>query len=80
MTPKWTQNENATGYEIQYCKSKSFKSNATTLLIVTNDTTSWRIKNLKKGQSYYVRVRSYVTKDGKRSYSAYSAAKKCTVK
>ncbi len=80
MTPKWTQNKNATGYEIQYCKSKSFKSNVTTLLIVTNDTTSWRIKNLKKGQSYYVRVRSYVTKNGKRSYSAYSAVKKCTVK
>lgn len=80
MTPKWTQNKDVTGYEIQYCKSKSFKSNVTTLLIVTNDTTFWRIRNLQKGQSYYVRVRSYITKNGKRSYSAYSAVKKCNVK
>lgn len=80
ITPKWSQNKNATGYEIQYCKDKSFKSNPTTLLIVTNDTTSWRISGLAKGQTYYVRVRSYITKNGKRSYSAYSTIKKCKVK
>lgn len=80
ITPKWSRNKNATGYEIEYCKNKSFKKSVTSLKIVTNDTTSWTIRNLSKGTAYYVRVRSYLVKDGKKYYSAYSSIKKCTTK
>lgn len=80
ITPKWSRNTKATGYEIQYCKDSSFKSQVTTLRIVTNDTISWRIRGLTKGKTYYVRVRSYLTTGGKKYYSAYSTVKKCKVK
>jgi hypothetical protein len=80
ITPKWNRNKKATGYEIQYSKSKSFKSGVTTLRIVTNDTTSWKISGLTKGTTYYVRVRSYVTKKSSKSYSAWSATLSCKAK
>ena len=43
-------------------------------------TTSYKIKGLKKGKKYYVKVRSYKTVNGKRIYGAYSTAKKATIK
>lgn len=39
-------------------------------------TTSYKIKGLKKGKKYYVKVRSYKTVNGKRIYGAYSTAQK----
>lgn len=80
ITPKWTRNKKVTGYEIQYCKKKAFKTGITTLRIVTNDTTSWRIKSLEKGKTYYVRVRCYLNKGGTKYYSGWSSKVKCIAK
>ena len=43
-------------------------------------TTSYKIKGLKKGKKYYVKVRSYKTVNGKRIYGAYSTAQKAPIK
>jgi hypothetical protein len=80
ITPKWSRNKKASGYEIQYSKSKSFKSGVTTLLIVTNDTTAWKITGLTKGTTYYVRVRSYVKGTSGKTYSAWSSVLSCKAK
>jgi hypothetical protein len=80
ISVKWSRNKKATGYEIQYSTNKTFKTGAKTLLIVTNDTISWKIKGLSKKKTYYVRVRSYKTTSGKKSYSSWSSIKKCKTK
>ena len=40
----------------------------------------WKVKNLKKGKTYYVKVRAYVTDGSKKYYGKYSAIKKVMVK
>ncbi len=64
-----------TGYEIQYSTSKDFKS-AKTKTIKKASTTSLTIKSLKAKKTYYVRVRTYKTVNGKKYYSAWSTYKK----
>lgn len=59
MTVKWKKDARATGYEVQYSTSKKFKG-AKTVTVKKNKTASTKIKkSLKKGKTYYVRVRSY---------------------
>ena len=66
----------ATGYEIQYSTSKTFKSKYTkTKKVTSNKTTSVTLKSLKAKKTYYVRVRTYKTVDGKKYYSDWSSKK-----
>lgn len=68
------QSSQVTGYEIQYSTSKSFKS-AKTKTVNSYKTTSVTIKSLKAKNTYYVRVRTYKTVNGKKYYSSWSSAK-----
>lgn len=65
------------GYEISYSTDKKFKKSVTKK---TTGKTRYTIKNLKKGKTYYVRVRAY-KKDsaGKKVYSKYSNVKKLKI-
>ncbi len=66
----------ATGYEIQYSTSKTFKSKYTkTKKVSSYKTTSVTLKSLKAKKTYYVRVRTYKTVDGKKYYSDWSSKK-----
>ena len=58
-------------------KAKKYKNVKT---ITKNSTTSYTIKNLKKGKTYYVKVRSYKTVNGKKYYSNYSTVKTIKIK
>lgn len=75
---KYKKVSGAKGYEISYSTDKKFKKSVTKK---TTGKTSYTIKNLKKGKTYYVRVRAY-KKDsaGKKVYSGYTSAKKIKVK
>ncbi len=68
-----------TGYEIQYSTSKSF-SKATTKTISKNSTTKYTIKSLSAKKTYYVRVRTYKTVNGKKYYSGWSTVKSVKTK
>ena len=68
------------GYELQYSTSKSFKKNVKTVKIRRASTTSKKIKKLKKGKRYYVRIRTFVKSDGKICRSAWSKTKSVKVK
>ena len=60
----WKKKSGVSGYEIQVSTSSKYKTKATKKYTVKNDkTTSKTIKKLKSGKKYYVRIRTYVTKD-----------------
>ena len=75
---KWKKNTKASGYQVVYSTNKKFTGKKTVRKAKT--TTSYKVKGLKKGKKYYVKVRSYKTVNGKRIYGAYSTAKKATIK
>ena len=81
MTVKWKNNSGVSkGYQIRYAANSKFtESKAVT---VTSSKASVKtIKNLRKGKTYYVKVRAYRTdRDGSRLYGNYSTVKKVKVK
>lgn len=71
----------ATGYEVVYSTSKTFKTAKTkTKLVKGKSKNKAVIKGLTPGKKYYVKVRAYKTIDGKRYYSSYSKVKTVVVK
>ncbi|MGN1328382.1 MAG: fibronectin type III domain-containing protein [Eubacterium sp.] len=69
----------ASGFQVQYSTSSKFKK-AKTVTVKGSSKTSAKIKSLKKGKKYYVRVRAYKTVNGKKYYGSWSTKKSITVK
>ena len=67
--------KNASGYQIAYAAGKSFKKKST----VTSKKLAVTLKKLKK-KTYYVKVRAFVTQDGKKVYGKWSSVKKVKIK
>ena len=68
----------ADGYEVQIALKKNFKKGKQTK---TTTKTSLKFKKLKKGKTYYVRVRAYNLDGDKKVYSKkWSAVKKIKIK
>lgn len=79
MKISWKKQKNASGYEVYRStkKNKSFKK-ITTLkkagkVIYVN-------KKLKKGKTYYYKVRAYKVVSGKKVYGKFSTIKKIKIK
>lgn len=73
MSVKWTKNSKAKGYQIQYSTSSKFKGKKT-IKVASGAKVQRVIGGLKKGKTYYVRIRSY---NG--AYSAWSKSKKVKI-
>lgn len=73
----WSKVSGAKGYQVRYATSSSFKNSKT-----TTTTSSYKtLKSLKKGKTYYVKVRAYkVNANGTKTYGTYSTVKKLKVK
>ncbi len=80
MTVKWTKRSSVTGYQIQYATNKDFTKNKKSVKASGAKKSSKTISKLKKGKTYYVRVRTYKKVSGKTYYSAWSSAKKVKIK
>ncbi|MBQ7203498.1 MAG: fibronectin type III domain-containing protein [Eubacterium sp.] len=78
FTVKWKK-KNVTGYQIQYALNSSFK-NGKKVTVKSKTTTSKKVKHLKAKRTYFVRVRTYKAKDGKRTYSSWSKYKSVKTK
>ena len=74
---KWKKVKNAKGYQVQYALNKKFtkskKSKTTSKLTLT-------VKKLKKGKTYYVRVRAYNLNGNNKVYGKWSVVKKIKIK
>lgn len=70
-----------TGYQVTYSTSSKFTDKTTKTTTVKGvSKLSKTVKSLKSGKTYYVKVRSYKTVDGKKYYSDYTKVKKIKVK
>ena len=67
----------ANGYQLVYATNKKFTKNKKTL---TLKSTTKTISKLKKGTTYYVKVRAYKVSNGKKVYGKYSSVKKVKIK
>ena len=67
----WKSVSGANGYEVYSSTSKS----GTYKKIKTTSSLSYTNSGLKKGKTYYYKVRAYKTFNGKKVYGSYSAVK-----
>lgn len=76
----WKKDKTVSGYQLQYSTSKRFTSKKTKTVTVSKKKTSKTISKLKSNKKYYVRIRSYKTINGKKTYGAWSKVKYVKVK
>ena len=79
MTVKYGQASGATGYQIQYATSSTFKGAKTANIAGAKNVTK-TVKGLAKNKRYYVRVRSYRKSGRVTYYSAWSTTKNVVIK
>lgn len=79
MKVRYKKISGISGYQIAYSTSEKFAASATKK--VTTDSTNIILKNLKKGKTYYVKVRAYkIDSAGNKVYGAYSGKKSVKIK
>ena len=74
----WRKIKNAKGYQVCYGKNRKFKK-AVVVNIKAKNNCKYT-KKLKKGKTYYIRVRAYAVYRGKKVYGCWSNIKKLTTK
>ena len=75
MTAKWTRTARATGYQIKYSTSKTFASDNGTVSAYGGTADSRRIADLKRGKTYYVKIRAYKVVGNGLYWSEWSPAR-----
>ncbi|MBR0412517.1 MAG: fibronectin type III domain-containing protein [Eubacterium sp.] len=68
----WKKVKNVEGYEVQYSTNKKFPKKSSKTVRVSKKSSSKVLTKLKANKNYYVRVRSYRTSYGAKSYSNWS--------
>ncbi|MDD6729178.1 MAG: fibronectin type III domain-containing protein [Eubacteriales bacterium] len=76
----WKKDSTISDYQLQYSTSKKFYKSKTKTITVSKKSTSKTISKLKSGKKYYVRIRSYKTISGKKTYGSWSSVKYVKVK
>ncbi|MBR3785455.1 MAG: InlB B-repeat-containing protein [Firmicutes bacterium] len=83
VTVKWKKvSKQATGYEVMYSTSKSFKKGTATKTkkITKSKTTTLKLTKLKAKKTYYVKIRTYKVVGKTKYYSSWSAVKRIKTK
>ena len=72
--------DGVSGYQIQYATNKKFSKGKKSITLKSSKKNSYTTGKLKKGKTYYVKVRTY-KKDGKKKvYGKWSSVKKIKIK
>lgn len=79
ITAQWKKVAGISAYQVQIATNKKFSKNKKTFK-VSKKSTKVKIKKLKAKKVYYVRVRSYKIKNGKKVYSKWSTVRKVKTK
>ena len=79
LNVQWKKVSGASGYELQYATKSNFKSGVSKKDI-SSKKTSVTYTKLKKGKTYYVRMRAYVKVNGKKVYGSWSSKKSIKIK
>lgn len=64
ITVKWNKVSSVTGYQVMWSTTKNFSSNYKSVYVTKASTVSKVITTAQSKKTYYVRVRSYKTRDG----------------
>lgn len=73
---RWKKAAGVSGYQIQYAASRSMRGART----VSTSALTRTLSGLKKGSTYYVRIRAYKKVSGKTYYGAWSSVKNVKVR
>lgn len=77
LSVSWSKSLYADGYQIQVSRYEDFRKLGKSAL---TDRTSYKFSGLTSGRTYYVRIRPYISADGKKRTGAFSTVKKIKVK
>ena len=77
---RWEKVDNATGYKVQVSKNKKFKKKIIFNKLTKKTKVIVKGKKIKRGKTYYVRVRAYNTANGNNNYGKWSKVVKKKVK
>ena len=75
----WKKEDKSDGYKIQYSLKKNMAGRKT-ITVNGKSTTKYTIKKLKKGKTYYIKIRPIKKKSGKTYIGILSGTKKAKVK
>ena len=76
----WAKDAKASGYQLVLATDSKFKKNKKTINIKSYKTVSTTVKKLKPKTTYYIKIASYKTVNGKKINGAYSKVLKCKTK
>ena len=79
VTVNWKRNKNANYYTVEYATNREMK-NSKKVNISPNSKTSYKIKGLKKGKKYFIRIRAVKKTGGKSYIGEFSTRKAVTIK
>ncbi|MCR4605243.1 MAG: hypothetical protein K5639_04505 [Eubacterium sp.] len=74
------KSKSSNGIQIEMSDDETFDGSDDRSFSSNKKSGEWVVKGLKKGYSYFVRVRAYVKKSGKKTYSNWSVVKSVKVK
>ncbi len=77
MKIKWKKVAGAKGYQVRYAANKKLRKPKTK----TTSKNAFTVKKLKKGKTYYVKIRAYkLDSMGKKVYGTYSKVRNIKIK
>lgn len=77
---RWKKASGAQGYQIMLGTDRKIKKNKKTVSVKGGAKVRRKIKKLRSGKVYYVKVRGWCSRNGKKVYGAWSKIKKVKVK
>lgn len=77
---RWEKETKLSGFEIQYSLNRKFSGGVKKVFVPSGKAETLRVKQLKKGKTYYFRMRSCCMAEGEKLYGSWSSVRSVKVK